>query len=265
MKTIEDTEQRERLLSIIRERAVKFGQPNEFTLASGRKSDFYVDCKMVELSPDGAALIGRVLFDVIQELDEIDAIGGLATGAIPLVTSTLVACHENEMKLDGFWVREQAKEHGTKKTIEGKELQEGTRVVIVDDVFTTGGSAMKAVEAAEAAGATVVAVVALVDREEGAAARFQGYQYIPVFTKTELKKVYLAVAKPVQLRMIEFAFPQLSHSASSGMTLRDYIAAKAMQGWLATENGGPQATRELAHAAYDVADAMLAAREKRDG
>jgi len=180
----ENTSQnRERLLSLIRERAYRSG---EIKLSSGKVSDFYFDGKMVELMPEGAHLIGEVVFDEIKD-GRFDAIGGLAVGAVPMVTSVVISCFHHGMKIEGVFVRSEAKSHGTRKVVEGK-LSRGARVVIVDDVVTTGRSVMQAIEAVEAEGATVELVLAIVDRQEGAAEFFRdhGYPFRGVFTKTEV-------------------------------------------------------------------------------
>jgi orotate phosphoribosyltransferase len=174
---------RQRLLELLRQRAFRQG---EFTLSSGEKSDYYIDGKMIEVHPEGAALIGQAFYEHIRDL-KVDAIGGLAVGAIPLVAATVVICHQHGQTLEGFWVRNEVKEHGTKKLIEGC-LPHRARVVIVDDVITSGESAFKAIRAVEALGASVVKVLCLVDRQRGAAERFRqaGYSYEPLFTKDEL-------------------------------------------------------------------------------
>jgi orotate phosphoribosyltransferase len=174
---------RDKLLALLRERAFRQG---EFTLASGEKSDYYIDGKMIELHPAGAALIGEAFYQKIKDL-RIDAIGGLAVGAIPLVASTVVICHQRGLDIEGFWVRNEAKDHGTKKLIEGR-LPPRARVVIVDDVITSGESTQKAIDAVEAAGGTIAQIMCLVDRQRGARERFEraGYRYEPLFTKDEL-------------------------------------------------------------------------------
>lgn len=174
---------RDRLLTLIRERAYREG---EVTLASGQKSNFYVDGKMFEVSPEGAYLVGEVIYERIAQLD-IDAVGGLAVGAVPMVTSIAISCWHHGKSLEGFFVRESAKSHGTMKTIEGK-LPEKARVLMVDDVVTTGGSIFKAIEAAESRGATVVLVLAIVDRDAGAAELFasRGYRYESIFSKADV-------------------------------------------------------------------------------
>lgn len=177
------SETRRRLLSLVRERAFRQG---EFVLSSGEKSDYYIDSRMIEVHPEGAALIGQALYEEIRDLD-IDAVGGLAVGAVPLVASLMVICYQQDLDVEGFWVREEAKGHGTKKVIEGK-LPEGAKVVIVDDVITSGKSVIKAIEAVEKAGATVVKIITIVDRQRDAAQLFaeRGYVYEPIFTKDEL-------------------------------------------------------------------------------
>jgi len=176
-------EAREQLLRLVRERAFRQG---EFTLSSGETSDYYVDGKMIEVHPEGATLIGETIYDRIKDLS-VNAIGGLAVGAVPLVTSAVISCYRHRLQIEGFWVREEVKTHGTRKLIEGK-LPGNARVVIVDDVITSGDSAQKAIDAVEAAGGKVVVIVALVDRQRGAREKFEkaGYVYDPLFTKDEL-------------------------------------------------------------------------------
>ena len=180
---------RERLLSLIRERSYKLGKDDEFTLASGKTSNFYFDGKMVELMPEGAHLIGEVIFDEIKDL-KFNAIGGLAVGAVPMVTSVVISCFHHKMPIEGIFVRSEAKSHGTRKVVEGK-LKRGDRVVIVDDVATSGKSLMQAIEAVEAAGASVVLVLVIVDRQEGAEEYFRdkGYSFRAVFTKNEIAEI----------------------------------------------------------------------------
>ena len=174
---------KDRLLALIRERAFRQG---DFTLASGEKSDYYIDGRMIGVHPEGAALIGQAIYERIKDLG-IDAIGGLAVGAVPLVASTMVICHQQGLAVEGFWVRDAVKDHGTKKLIEGN-LAPGSRVVILDDVMTSGGSAQKAIDAVLGQGGTVIRVIALVDRGRGAKELFekQGLVYEPLFTINDL-------------------------------------------------------------------------------
>jgi orotate phosphoribosyltransferase len=140
------------------------------TLVSGRESDFYFDMKPTMFSPDGAAALADMILDRLAPMD-VDYIGGLAVGAVPLVSAAVAMSARGGRPIPGFFVRKEVKGHGTRKTIEGLphgETLAGKRVVIFDDVTTTGGSAMNAVQEARSAGAKVVLVLSIVDREEGA-------------------------------------------------------------------------------------------------
>jgi orotate phosphoribosyltransferase len=183
MSDIKRSPARERLLALIRQRAYRRG---EFKLASGRTSDFYFDGRMIELMPEGAHLVGEVLFEEIKD-GHFDAIGGLAVGAVPVVTSAVISCFHHGVAIEGIFVRPEAKGHGTRKLVEGL-LKPGDRVVIVDDVATTGNSAMQAIEAVEAAGAHVELVLAIVHRQEGAEEFFRdkGYPFRWIFSKEEV-------------------------------------------------------------------------------
>jgi orotate phosphoribosyltransferase len=169
--------EREKLKKLVKQLAVKFG---DFVLSSGRKSDFYVDCRKVTLHPEGAKLIGRIILDKIKGI-KVDSIGGLTLGADP-ITSSVVTLGD----IPGFIVRKKEKEHGTKQKIEGL-IEPGWSVVIVEDVATTGASALEAIHAVEAIGAVVKKVIAVVDREEGAKEALKNYDFDPIFRKSELK------------------------------------------------------------------------------
>jgi orotate phosphoribosyltransferase len=163
------SQDRERLIGLLKRDALKTGS---FTLASGRTSHYYVDGRKVTLSAEGAALIGSGVLTVIEGLPGVTAVGGLTMGADPIVGATLaVAGSKGRHDLRGFLVRKEAKGHGTGRLVEGP-LQPGDRVVIVDDVATTGGSSLQAVTAVEAMGCQVACVVAVLDRLEGAGAAF---------------------------------------------------------------------------------------------
>lgn len=174
---------RERLLRLLRERAVRRGK---FTLASGEQSDYYIDGRMIEVHPEGATLIGEAIYQRIKELAP-EAIGGLAVGAVPLVTAAVIACHNHGLAIEGFWVRADVKDHGMRKLIEGN-FPDGARTVIVDDVITSGDSVQKAIDAVQAQGGKILRIVTIVDRQRGAKERFEqaGYVYDPLFTKDEL-------------------------------------------------------------------------------
>jgi orotate phosphoribosyltransferase len=146
--------------------ALKFG---DFTLASGQKSSYYINCKTVTLSAKGSFLVGVNLLPLIPK--NCSAVGGLTLGADPLVSSLTVISHQEGRPLQGFLVRKEKKEHGTGNQIENAPSP-GSRVAIVDDVITTGGSALKAAEIMLACGYAVEAVLCLVDRQQGGEAVF---------------------------------------------------------------------------------------------
>ncbi len=163
----------------IREIASEVGAflTGEFTLTSGKKSNYYIDGKKITLSPEGAYLVGKAIFDELIKTG-VDAIGGVATGAYPIVTAVALVSHLEGKPIPAFIVREVTKEHGTMRKIEG-HLKQGSRVAIVDDVLTTGGSVSRAIEAVEAAKCKVVKVIVLVDRHEGGSDRLkkEGYDF----------------------------------------------------------------------------------------
>ncbi|MEQ1690329.1 MAG: orotate phosphoribosyltransferase [Gemmatimonas sp.] len=157
------------LIALLATRSAKRG---DFVLASGRRSGLYIDCRLTTMSPEGQLLIGRLGLSALRDTGwPVDAIGGLTLGADPIAyaiahASALAAERGDGEMVRAFTVRKEAKQHGTGKLIEGPFVR-GDRVVVVEDVITTGGSALKAVEAVRAAGGTVDGVLALVDREEG--------------------------------------------------------------------------------------------------
>jgi orotate phosphoribosyltransferase len=154
----------DRLLSILAERSARRGQ---FTLASGRQSTLYIDARLTTMSPDGLALIGPLALAALRDVDwRVQAIGGLTLGADPISYAIAYASADTGSPLRAFTVRKEAKAHGTGRLIEGP-FHAGDRVAVIEDVITTGGSALRAVEAVRAAGGTVAGVLALVDREEG--------------------------------------------------------------------------------------------------
>jgi orotate phosphoribosyltransferase len=162
---------RARLLEIIRRRS--FGR-GEVTLASGRKSDFYVNLKPTMMDPEGATLLAELTYEALKD-DGYDYIGGLEMGAVPLAGAIAQISWLKGHPIAAFFVRKKPKEHGAKLAIEGLTRDEtlaGKRIVVVEDVTTTGGSAMKAVETLREAGAEVALVFTMVDREEGAAETF---------------------------------------------------------------------------------------------
>jgi orotate phosphoribosyltransferase len=152
------------LVTLLADRSAKIG---EFTLASGKKSHFYIDARLTTMSPDGLKLIGGLgLSAIIDARWEIDAIGGLTLGADPISFAISYTSASTSHPLRAFTVRKEAKAHGTAKLIEGP-VYEGDRVAIVEDVITTGDSALRAITAARNANIIVTGVLALIDREEG--------------------------------------------------------------------------------------------------
>jgi orotate phosphoribosyltransferase len=160
----------------------------EITLSSGQKSHYYLDCKLTTLSPEGALLTGYAVLELLDEMGiKPDAIGGLSMGADPLVTAAGVVSELEKKPLPGFLVRKEAKKHGRQKQMEGLENPRGKKVVIVDEVCTTGGSTQEAIDAAEREGCEVIAVISLVDREEGGSEKLKAkYNYRAIFTAREL-------------------------------------------------------------------------------
>lgn len=174
------TDAERQLLRLLTDRSFKRGT---FTLASGGTSDYYIDGRMSAVYSDAAYLIGEVVYEHTRDLG-IDAIGGLAIGAVPMTTAAVIGYRLHAAQMEGFWVRDEVKRHGTQKLIEGN-LRPGSRVAVVDDVFTKGSSALKAVQAVREIGCEVVLVLALVDRLQGARALFREHgieNYRAVFT-----------------------------------------------------------------------------------
>lgn len=182
---------REQLRALLQQKSICRG---EFVLASGRKSDFYIDARLTTLDPSGAILIGKVGWELLKETAaslgrHVDAIGGLTMGADPVALSIGIAAHldDSSTSLQVFTVRKSAKEHGRLKRIEGN-FSPGRSVVVVDDVITTGGSTIQAIDAIEEAGGHIAFVVVLVDREEGGRTNIEkrGYKVVAMFTRSEL-------------------------------------------------------------------------------
>jgi orotate phosphoribosyltransferase len=155
---------RRQLIELLARRSVRRGS---FTLASGRQSSFYIDCRLTTMSPKGLSSIGPIGLSLIHERGwDPDSVGGLTLGADPVSYAISYASCESPKPVRAFTVRKEAKAHGTGKLIEGP-FEASDRVVVIEDVITTGGSALKAIEVIRAAGATVLGVLAVVDREEG--------------------------------------------------------------------------------------------------
>lgn len=160
---------RSALLELIQSEALQRG---EFTLASGKKASYYLDCRNITLHPKGANVIAEGMLDAIESAGDLpDAVGGMAIGADPITASIITLAGQRDLPLNGFMVRKEPKGHGTGKQVEGP-VEPGQRVVIVEDVITSGGSAIKAVEAAREYGLVVERVIAIIDRLAGGEAAF---------------------------------------------------------------------------------------------
>ncbi len=159
-----------RLLELVRERAYKDGL--DIVLASGKRSDFYINGKKVSLHPEGLWLIAKLLLEKLKEHPEITAIGGLTLGADPLASAVAALSFETGQNLKAFLVRKEAKGHGTGSRIEG-DLEQGEKVCVIEDTVTTGGSAKKAIDAVVEVGAVPVVVMAIADREDPDADAFR--------------------------------------------------------------------------------------------
>jgi orotate phosphoribosyltransferase len=158
---------RQRLIELFRQQALKFG---EFTLASGQKSSYYLDGRLITLHAEGLRLIAQGVLETLADID-FAAVGGMSIGADPIVGGILTVAAERGRPLLGFLVRKAAKEHGTKRAVEGP-VQPGSKVVIVDDVITTGGSSLQAIDHVQEMGCKVVGVVGVCDRLQGGAEAF---------------------------------------------------------------------------------------------
>jgi orotate phosphoribosyltransferase len=176
-------EQRERLKAILMSEAVLRGS---FTLASGRTSSLYFDCRRASLHPEGAFLAATGLLDRIDELGlRPDCVGGPTLGADPLVGAMVPLSHQRERPLPGFLVRKKPKAHGTGGALEG-QWRPGWKAVVVEDTVSTGGSVLEAVRRVEEAGLEVLAVLCLVDRELGGASTLADYRFSALFTAADL-------------------------------------------------------------------------------
>lgn len=182
---------RERLKALIQERCVLHG---DFVLASGQRSKVYFDGKRATLDPEGLHLLATLMLEVIDRLERddgrrIDAIGGPTIGADPVVAHVAGRSFERSVSGAGhpvraFLVRKESKDHGTRRTIEN-DIPEGARVLVFEDVVTTGKSTLEAIALVERAGLQVAAVVSMVDREQGGEAALARFRYLPLFKKSE--------------------------------------------------------------------------------
>ena len=183
---------RERLIERIRDLAYLYSENEDFTLASGRKSKHFFDMKPVMMDPECAHLLGVLIHHQIQSIGNVDAVGGLELGAVPL-TGIAIAKAGRGSPLKGFIVRKEPKGRGGRKTgnppgIEGASLQSGQRIVLLEDVTTTGGSALKAADRLIEMGCDVASCITILDRQEGGSEAFQeaGITLTPLTLKSEI-------------------------------------------------------------------------------
>lgn len=178
--------EREKLLELLKTKAY---QKKRVILASGKESDFYIDCREVTLHPEGSYLVGKLIYNILKGTKErIDGVGAVPVGAIPIASAVSIISQIEGNPVPAFVIRKELKSHGTGKWIEGSgNLRPGARVAIVEDVITTGGSLLQAAEIAEKNDLKVILVIALVDREEGGRERIEGrgYKVTTLFCKND--------------------------------------------------------------------------------
>jgi orotate phosphoribosyltransferase len=182
------------LLALLKERSFKHSPTHEFTLASGKKSDFFIDCKQAVLTAEGHTWAGNLMFDIINANHCIHAVAGVELGGCPLASAVSMTSYSRGRNVPALYVRKAAKDHGSQRLFEGDDLlKPGMSVTVVEDVVTTGGSTLAVVKTLRDRGYRVDAVVALVDRLEGARnalgkegldlhAVYSRYDFIPVTT-----------------------------------------------------------------------------------
>lgn len=181
---------KKRLLELILDKAFKYSEEPVFKLVSGRMSNYYFNCKTVALYPEGMYLIGNLIFERIKDLG-IKGVGGLTLGADPIAYAVAYTSHLKGKAVEAFVVRKTTKSHGTMQWIEGN-VHKGDRVVIVDDVITTGKSTIEAITRALEGGLEIVKVIVLIDRQEGGKEAIEalGYKVESVITRDEVMELY---------------------------------------------------------------------------
>ncbi|HVA15441.1 MAG TPA: orotate phosphoribosyltransferase [Stellaceae bacterium] len=180
------TDKKQRLRDIIAAKSLLSGQ---FTLASGKPSGFFFDMKKTMFDPEGASLVGELIYDLVAGDADCKAIGGLELGAVPIAVAVAMKSAGTQRPIDAFFVRKEAKDHGTAKLIDGN-FTPGSTVIVLEDVTTTGGSAMKAVKAVRAQGGIVAKIVTIVDRLEGARENLkkEGLELVSLFTNDDFRR-----------------------------------------------------------------------------
>jgi orotate phosphoribosyltransferase len=184
-------EKKERLIEIVLDKTFKYSEDPPFTLVSGRRSNYYFNCKPTTLDPEGMNLIGEILFSMLEKTD-VTAAGGLTLGADPIANAVSVISFQKGRPIKSFIVRKDVKDHGVRKSIEGS-VSPGERVVALDDVITTGGSTITAIRQAREAGLIVERAVVLIDREEENGRQnieAEGVTVDAILTRTEIMSRY---------------------------------------------------------------------------
>jgi orotate phosphoribosyltransferase len=181
---------KKRLVQLINDKAFQYSAEPTFKLVSGRMSNYYFNCKAVTLNPEGMCLVGNIIFDMIEKLN-VKAIGGLTLGADPISYAVAYTSYLKDKPIAAFVVRKTAKAHGTMQWIEGN-VKKGDRVVIVDDVITTGRSTIEAINKAEDEGLEIAKIICLVDRQEGGRENIEeaGYKVDAVVLRDEVMELY---------------------------------------------------------------------------
>lgn len=184
MKKLELTELKSKLLALLKKEALKKG---EFVLSSGKISNYYLDGRIITLTPEGAYLVANIILELIEGKG-VNAVGGPTLGADPIVGAIAALSHIKKIPLKTFIVRKAAKEHGMQRQIEGPGLKKGDKVILVDDVATTGKSLVEAKDALDKMGVNVLETVVIVDRDEGAKENLAkaGIKLEPIFSRSDI-------------------------------------------------------------------------------
>ncbi|MDD5108141.1 MAG: orotate phosphoribosyltransferase [Candidatus Omnitrophica bacterium] len=165
MKNLKTMQLKDKLFELLNKEALKRGK---FVLSSGKKSNYYLDGRVITLDPEGAYLVADIILDMVKD-EALDAIGGPTLGADPIVGALAALSYINKQPIKTFIVRKQAKEHGTQRQVEGPELKKGQRVILIDDVATSGKAILEAKQALDKIGVVAEKAIVIVDRNQGAA------------------------------------------------------------------------------------------------
>ncbi len=193
MLEVFSTDMKKRLLELVIAKAFRYSEERVFRLVSGKMSNYYFNCKAVTLSPEGMYLTGNLIFDLIKDL-RVKGIGGLTLGADPIANAVAYTSYLKGNPVEAFVVRKTAKSHGTMQWIEGN-VTKADRVVIVEDVITSGKSTIDAIKRSEEAGLEIVGVIALIDRQEGGRESLEalGHNLTSLITREEVMQAYIGM------------------------------------------------------------------------